>query len=174
MCCRKAVRVRIIGVTFPAVECERFPGNLCTESGKNVHRCVSRFEENVIHILCKNIVQHTFQQKGSLVLSAQSARDRDTAHVPLPALAVDGRCADEFAVLLHAPPLRLLIRRNEVQLLRNILLVRENLRGKSENRIHVRIRRTPNHTFCLHSAHLPYILQKRRKDAPSAFFPHYN
>lgn len=139
-----------------------------------MHRCVSRFEENVIHILCKNIVQHTFQQKGSLVLSAQPARDRDAAHVPLPALTVNGRCADEFAVLLHAPPLRLLIRRDEVQLLRNILLIRKNLRGKSENRIHVRIRRTPNHTLCFHSAHLPYILQKRRKDAPSAFFPHYN
>lgn len=135
-----------------------------------MHGRVARLQKDFIHTLCKNLGQHAFHQKGSPVLTAQGRRDRNAAHMPPAALAVDCRRSCEHAVLLHAEPLRLLFRRDNIHFARDLLLVRKDLRRKRENSLHLRLfgaaHAAPHFSFAVLHPAFPLILQKRRKDCP--------
>ena len=79
----------------------------------------------------------------------------------------------EHAVLLHAEPLRLFFRRDNIHFARDLLLVRKDLRRERENSLHLRLfgaAHGASHFSFAGILLLPLFCKKGERIAPSAFY----
>ena len=109
-----------------------------------MHRGIPGLHGDLPDVLRKNVRQGRFQQYGPNMTPPQFRGDDEAAHVPCVVLPIQGHAAQKRPVLLHAPPLGAVFRRQRGQRPGDLLFRFKNLARQSHQPLRVGLPSTPD------------------------------